>query len=207
VLDRGTLDVRVLAPEDLDFGYRTSRLRRQPDDVIVLSVVFRLRARGIPTLVYPELARALRSDASLEDVRATVLRLRRAKSMVIDPTDPNRRSAGSFFTNPIVPDVIAEAAVERAIALGVAVRAEDVPRWPATPGTTKLAAGWLIERAGIGKGLRRRGVGVSTAHALALVHHGGGTTQELDDLADEIRGAVLERFGVRHEREPIRLGP
>jgi UDP-N-acetylmuramate dehydrogenase len=67
---------------------------------------------------------------------------------------------------------------------------------------TKLAAGWLIEKAGIEKGLRRGPVGVSTKHALALVHHGGGTTRELLALADEIQRRVQERFGVTLEREP-----
>ena len=77
-----------------------------------------------------------------------------------------------------------------------------MPRWPAGDGRVKLSAGWLIERAGIAKGLRRGAVGVSSAHALALVHHGGGTTAALLALAREIRDAVRARFGVTLVPEP-----
>ena len=65
-----------------------------------------------------------------------------------------------------------------------------MPRWPAAGGAVKLSAGWLIERAGIRKGHRRGAVGVSSAHALALVHHGGGSTAALLELAQEVGDAV-----------------
>jgi UDP-N-acetylmuramate dehydrogenase len=121
--------------------------------------------------------------------------------MVIAPDDPNRRSAGSFFTNPIVDATTAAAVAPRA---GVAEA--DVPRWPADGGRVKLSAGWLIERAGVSKGWRRGAIGVSSAHALALVHHGGGTTAELVRLAVEIRDRVRDRFGVTLVPEPTFLG-
>jgi UDP-N-acetylmuramate dehydrogenase len=101
---------------------------------------------------------------------------------------------GSFFTNPIVDD----AALARLPA--------DAPRWPAGPGRVKLSAGWLIERAGITKGLRRGPVGVSSAHALALVHHGGGTTAALVALARDVRDAVAARFDITLAPEPIFVG-
>jgi len=81
-----------------------------------------------------------------------------------------------------------------------------MPRWPAPGGRVKLSAGWLIERAGISRGLRRGAVGVSSAHALALVHHGGGTTAALLDLAREVGAAVHGRFGVTLSPEPTFLG-
>ena len=80
--------------------------------------------------------------------------------------------------------------------------AEEVPRYPAEDARVKLAAGWLIEKAGIAKGTRRGAIGVSSKHALCLVHHGGGTTAELLAFAEEIRARVFDRFGVRLEREP-----
>jgi len=79
---------------------------------------------------------------------------------------------------------------------------EEVPRYPTEGAQVKLAAGWLIEKAGVAKGTRRGAIGVSSNHALALVHHGGGTTAELLAFADEIRARVLDRFGVTLEREP-----
>jgi UDP-N-acetylmuramate dehydrogenase len=126
--------------------------------------------------------------------------------MVIDAADPNRRSVGSFFTNPIVAADVAEQVAARAAADGVVAAAPDVPRWPAGPGLVKLSAGWLIEHAGISKGLRSGAVGVSTAHALALVHHGGGTTDSLLALARRVRDAVSARFGVTLVPEPIFVG-
>ncbi len=192
VLDRASLEERTLAPAECAFGYRDSAFKRAPERAVVLEVVFALRPGGAPALRYAELARSFEGapSPSVAEVRERVIALRRAKSMVIDPADPNRRSAGSFFTNPIV-----EARVADAIA--------GVPRWPTEDGRHKLAAGWLIEQAGMQRGLRRGAVGISTAHALALVHHGGGTTAALLALADEVSDAVRARFGVKLEREPV----
>ena len=127
--------------------------------------------------------------------------------MVLDAGDVNRRSAGSFFTNPVVDAERRRfASRERAVADGVVAAAADVPRWPAGPGRVKLSAGWLIEHAGVAKGIRRGAVGVSTRHALALVHHGGGTTAELVALARDVRDAVAARFGVTLAPEPVFVG-
>ena len=122
--------------------------------------------------------------------------------MVIDPKDPNRRSAGSFFLNPTVEPFEAERIVEHALREGLVRRSDEVPCYPVGESRTKLSAGWLIEKAGFPRGTRRGAVGTSTQHALALVHHGGGTTAELLAFADEIRGQVRDRFGVQLEREP-----
>jgi UDP-N-acetylmuramate dehydrogenase len=194
-VERATGEIVELSPADCAFAYRDSAFRRAPERYVVLGVTFALRAGGAPTLRYRELADALAgSTPTLADARAAVLALRARKSMVIDPADPNRRSAGSFFTNPIVDAAVAGA-------LG-----PQAPRWPAGPGRVKLSAGWLIEHAGIAKGTRRGAVGVSSRHALALVHHGGGTTAALIALAREVRAAVLARFGVTLSPEPIFVG-
>jgi UDP-N-acetylmuramate dehydrogenase len=194
-VERATGALVDLSPADCAFAYRDSAFRRAPGRWLVLGVTFALRAGGAPTLRYRELAEAMAgASPTLSGTRATVLALRARKSMVIDPADPNRRSAGSFFTNPIVDAAVADA-------LG-----PDAPRWPAGPGRVKLSAGWLIEHAAIAKGTRRGAVGVSTRHALALVHHGGGTTNELVALAREVRAAVAARFGVTLAPEPIFVG-
>jgi UDP-N-acetylmuramate dehydrogenase len=108
--------------------------------------------------------------------------------MVLDAGDPESRSAGSFFTNPIIDAACAPA---------------DCPRWPQPDGRVKLAAAWLIERAGFGKGLARGRVGISTKHALALVARPGATAAELLALADEIRAGVRATFGVDLAMEPV----
>jgi UDP-N-acetylmuramate dehydrogenase len=206
-LDRRTGAVVDLAPADCAFAYRDSAFKHDPGSHVVLRVAFGLRPGGPPTVRYAELTRALAgATADLAAVRAMVLALRRRKSMVIDPADPNRRSVGSFFTNPIVPVATADELARRAAAEGLAPTPEAVPRFPAGPGRAKLAAAWLIERAGFDKGLSRGAVGLSTAHALALVHHGGGCTAELLALAREIRAGVQARFGLWLVPEPIVLG-
>lgn len=198
VLDRATLEVATLAPEECAFAYRDSFFRRNPERYVVLAVTFELSPGGAATIRHAELARSLGEAPTLERVRDAVVALRRQKSMVIDPSDENRRSAGSFFTNPIV---------DRAVAERIAIASPvPVPRWPAGDGRVKLAAGWLVEQAGMGKGTRRGAVGISSAHALALVHHGGGTTRELLALAAEVQRAVEERFGVELRREPVLWG-
>jgi UDP-N-acetylmuramate dehydrogenase len=202
VLDRHTLSFESLAPADCAFAYRSSLFKRSPERFIVCAVRFRLRPHGVGTIRYAELERALPAKASLSEIRSTVLALRRRKSMVLDPEDPNRRSAGSFFLNPVVSVAEADRIAEQAARDGLVAAPSEVPRFTAGPERVKLAAGWLVEKAGIAKGSRRGAIGVSSKHALCLVHHGGGTTTELLAFANEIRARVEDRFGVVLEREP-----
>lgn len=198
-LDRTTGALVEIAGGDCAFGYRTSRFRGSDRHVIV-EVGFALTKdpRSAP-IQYAELAKALgvaegaRAPASL--VRDTVIRLRRGKGMVVDPLDPDSRSAGSFFTNPIV-----DAQTLRQFEARIA---GPYPSWPADDGLTKLAAGWLIERAGFTKGYSRGNVGISHKHALALVNRGGGTATELLALAQEIQDGVRDRLGIELHPEPI----
>jgi UDP-N-acetylmuramate dehydrogenase len=194
-LDRERGELVTMAPSECAFGYRSSVFRGSARWVIV-DVTFRLpRAELSAPIAYAELARALGiaagERAPLAAVRDTVIALRRGKGMVVDPADPESRSAGSFFTNPLV---------DPATAAGLG---PEAPRWPQPDGRVKLSAGWLIERAGFAKGYRRGAVGISNKHALALVHRGGGTTAELLALAREIQDRVRERLGVELTPEPV----
>lgn len=209
VLERATRAIVTLSAADCAFGYRDSVFRRTPEAYVVLGVTFALRPGGAPSVRYRELAEALAADhrPSLATVSATVRALRRKKSMVIDPADPNRRSVGSFFTNPVLDSAAFAALGERAVAAGVVADVAEIPRFATPDAKVKVPAAWLIERAGFTKGLRRGAVGISSAHALALVHHGGGTTAALRALADEICAGVQARFGVTLSAEPISLGP
>jgi UDP-N-acetylmuramate dehydrogenase len=215
VLDLRDGSTATLSHADCAFAYRDSRLKRERGRWTVLAVTFSLEPGGAPTVAYRELEQALAvgpatgataRPRTLAEVRETVLSLRRRKSMVLDPSDENRRSAGSFFTNPILPAAAAESVIALAVAQGMVARAEEVPRYPAGSGKTKLAAGWLIERAGVTKGLRSGAFGVSSKHALALVHHGGGRAEDLRAFAESIRGRVHEVFGVRLDFEPEFIG-
>lgn len=209
VLDLADGSTRQLSPEECGFSYRSSAFRRSAGRRVVLDVTFALRPGGAPALGYAELdsALALRGAApSLADVREAVLELRRGKSMVVSPDDPASRSAGSFFVNPVVGPDEAERLVAAAVAAGLAATPGEVPAHPAPGGRVKLSAAWLIEKAGFPRGTRRGAVGVSSRHALALVHHGGGTAAELVALARDIRTAVRARFGVDLRPEPVFWG-
>ncbi len=192
-----------------DFRYRESRLKDEPGRWLVLGVTFAL-AKNVQSapISYAELARALGvaegARAPLARVRETVIELRRGKGMVLDPSDADSTSAGSFFMNPIVADADLPAIEARIRAkLGDGPK---VPRFPATPGRTKLPAAWLIERAGFAKGFGEGAVGISRKHTLALVHRGGGTTRELLALARTVRDGVAEAFGVSLQPEPVMVG-
>jgi len=167
-----------------------------------------LTPHGKPLVRYAELARALAargaSTPSLREVALAVRGLRASKSMLLDPSDENSQSAGSFFMNPVLPRERAQAVKARALAAGLVARIEDVPAYDAGPECEKLAAAWLIEKAGVQKGLRRGPVGISSKHTLALVHHGGGSTAQLLALADEVRAQVARVFDVELKLEPVR---
>jgi UDP-N-acetylmuramate dehydrogenase len=196
---RHTGEVVAFKPAQCHFAYRASVFKGTSRWVIT-SVAFRLpeHADSAP-IRYPELARALGiaegGTAPLARVRETVIALRRGKGMVVDAGDPESRSAGSFFTNPIV-DAVALAALDARF--GAAM-----PRWPQRDGMTKLSAAWLIEKAGFTKGYTVGRAGISTKHALALVNRGGATAQELLALAHEIQRGVRDALGVQLEPEPV----
>ncbi|MBN1094096.1 UDP-N-acetylmuramate dehydrogenase [Blastococcus sp. TML/M2B] len=197
VYDRAEKSERSLTPAECGFAYRDSRLKREPGRFVVLEVAFDLHPGPLSRPVgYAELARTLGVEvgepAPLADVREAVLRLRRGKGMVWDPADPDSRSAGSFFTNPIVP---AQQAVE------------GCPSWPARGDAVKLSAAWLVQHAGFGRGTREGHVGTSSKHSLALTTEDGATAAELLAFADRIIATVQERFGVTLEREPTAVRP
>ena len=208
-LDLQTMRRVELSHGDCEFGYRSSRLRKTPGRLMVLEVTYRLEIDGTPTLRYPELRQMVEprsGSASLEEVRDAVLEVRRSKSMNLDPADPNRRSVGSFFVNPVLDSTGLDEMCASARSAGVLGPADDPPTHPVPGGGFKLSAAWLIEHAGFSKGLRRGAVGISSRHALALVHHGGGTAGELVALAREIRDGVRETFGITLQPEPVFLG-
>ncbi len=225
--DRAERRVRTLALTDLEFGYRTSLLKRsmRADDgagftptprYVVLDVGFQLRIGRLSAPVeYPELARLLDiplgSAAPLADVRSAVLALRARKGMVVDAADPDTWSAGSFFTNPVLPAALADGLPE-----GAPRYAVRSARPSFTAGASlgaidetlvKTSAAWLIEHAGFGRGFGLPGpVGLSTKHALALTNRGDGTTAQLLTLARTVRDGVREAFGITLEPEPVLVG-
>lgn len=200
VLDRDECVVRDLTPADCAFGYRTSVFKHEPDRWVVLAVSFVLAPDPWSVVRYAQLAEALGvavGDAvTAEAVRASVGHLRRAKGMVLDSADPDTRSAGSFFTNPIVSEAVAE------------TLPDDCPRFPAHDGV-KLSAAWLIEHAGVHRSWQVRPMAkarVSTKHTLALTALPGATTDDVLELARAVQARVRDAFAITLQPEPVLVG-
>jgi UDP-N-acetylmuramate dehydrogenase len=214
------LDAQVrLSAADCEFGYRTSVFKRQiggrgaelnpaaaTGRHVVLGVTFRLAADPLSAPVrYGELARLLGvgegGRVPLAAAREAVLELRRGKGMVLDPADPDTRSAGSFFTNPVI-------SADQFAKLSACQAPAQIPHWDAGEGQVKVSAAWLIEHAGFGKGFPGADADarLSTKHALALTAQPGASTADLMGLARRVRDGVLDAFGVRLENEPVLVG-
>jgi len=202
VYDRRARAFAVMDAKDCGFGYRASVFKRR-DRWIVTGVRFAFDVgEDSAPIRYAELSKALGvregERAPMRQVRETVIRLRRGKGMVLDPGDPDSVSAGSFFVNPVVDERAAAEVETRA--------GTRPPRFEAGEGKWKLAAAWLVERAGFVKGWGEGRVGVSSKHALALINRGGATAAELIAAAHTIRDGVKARFGVELEPEPVFVG-
>lgn len=215
VWDRAEGRIRTLFAIECGFGYRDSLLKRSLSGeagdgatwapsprFVVLDVTFQMRfGTRSGALRFGQLTSVLGIEdggtASTAAVRDAVLELRRAKGMVLDPSDHDTWSAGSFFTNPIVPAAVADALPAAA------------PRYPAASGTVKLSAAWLIENAGCGKGFSVAAgapASLSTKHTLALTNRGGASAADVVVLAREVRARVQGAFGVELEPEPVLVG-
>ena len=187
--------------EECRFGYRTSRFKSDwRGRFAITRIELLLEKDGQPCLKYHQLADALDTHQrpSLSVVAETVTAIRRQKSMVYDPTDPNHRSAGSFFTNPIVQNELL-ADIQRRVR-------SKVPHWPVESNRVKLSAAWLIDNAGMKRGYGAGPVGLSTNHTLALVNRGHATTTDLITFAAHVRARVFDHWGVTLHPEPMPIG-
>ena len=198
--DRSTSSLVTLSGAQCEFGYRSSRFKREPNQFVVLEVVLELSSGDRGSVEYVQLARELEvsvgDELPLSRIREAVLALRREKGMVLDDTDTDTWSAGSFFTNPIIDAVTATTVPG------------ECPRYPSEAGV-KLSAAWLIENAGIERGFRVNAdsrARVSTKHTLALSNAGGASAADIRELADVIRRRVLEVFGIELVPEPQLAG-
>jgi UDP-N-acetylmuramate dehydrogenase len=188
------------------FVYRCSRFNTvDRGRYVVTRVDYRLIPGGAPTLSYAELQRAFtgRPKPTLTEVADVVRDIRSSKGMLLQEGDPDCRSAGSFFKNPVASNEqmnrIASVAGQLPPTFPIAQPGEAADR-------VKVPAAWLIEQSGFAKGFSYGAAGISSRHTLALTNRGGARASEILALADEIASAVFVRFGVRLEREPVLLG-
>lgn len=197
---------RQFSKSECGFEYRQSRFKAD-DGYLITKVIFNLYRTNNGTVRYDEIARALNEQnidkPTLGDVRRAVLNIRRRKSMVIDPVDPNSRSVGSFFINPIVAGDIAIEVEQASSGLSLP---RAMPRWTMAGGLVKLSAAWLIESSRFQRGYVLGRAGISANHILAIVNRGGATADEVLALAGQIRRRVRDIFGITLEPEPIFVG-
>jgi UDP-N-acetylmuramate dehydrogenase len=195
-IDRVSGDSVVIPGAACGFSYRQSRFKEADRGrFLVCRVAFRVRL-GAPTVTYPDVVawteRERIRQPGVEDVRRAVLEIRRRKGMVLDAADPDTRSVGSFFMNPLVPAATQEK-------LGA-------PGFPMRDGRVKIPAAWLIERSGFTKGFAAGAAGLSSKHPLAIVNRGGASASDVVALAFQIKRAVLDRHGIALRPEPVFVG-
>jgi len=203
LVNRRTLQPTTLTNQQCHFRYRSSRFKSDDNEkYIITAVAFKL-SNTSPHITYPPLVAALggsdkvsqltASQHDLELIRQTVINLRQQKSMIVNKADPNTRSCGSFFANPII---------SRSRLNNIQSQyQEEVPHYDVSQDSYKIPAAWLIAQAGFSKGYRHKGVGISANHNLALVNH-NGTTAELLELAGHIQNKVKNQFNITLSREP-----
>ncbi|RMB58461.1 UDP-N-acetylmuramate dehydrogenase [Tessaracoccus antarcticus] len=196
--DRELGQVKTHPAVDCGFGYRTSLFKRTPGRHLVLDVSFQFPLGTLSApIAYPELAHALGVDVGERSpttrVRDAVLAIRRSKGMVLDESDHDTWSGGSFFTNPLLTT---EAA---------ALLPPGAPRFPAGD-RVKTSAAWLIQHAGFVKGHGTTRAALSGKHVLALTNRGDASAEDLLALAREVRDGVRATFGITLEAEVNILG-
>ncbi|HTC79398.1 MAG TPA: UDP-N-acetylmuramate dehydrogenase [Terriglobales bacterium] len=205
VLDLQQGQIREIENRDSGFAYRSSVFNTSARGrYIVLQVTFRLTPGASPRIEYGDLKKFFAGGAApptLAETRAAVRSIRRSKAMLIEEGDPDCRSAGSFFKNPMVTPEECQR-----INLSNAAHGERVPQFTGAEGRLKISAAWLVEHAGFHRGYSRGAVGISSKHALAIINRGGATAAEIIALKNDIQSSVQDRFGIALQPEPVFVG-
>lgn len=191
-LDRKTGQTCEFTLEECCFGYRESRFKQEPGRWVILRVRFNLNRHGTLRLDYGPIRQRLVEqgvdEPSPQAVSKAIISIRREKL----PDPAMLGNAGSFFKNPVVSNQLATRLKERY---------SDLVVYPVTDDQVKLAAGWLIDKAGW-KGFREGDAGVHAQQALVLVNYGTASGKDVLDLAQQIRTDIESRFSVLLEMEP-----
>jgi UDP-N-acetylmuramate dehydrogenase len=202
VFDLTHNEVRELCNEACGFSYRSSIFNTtERGRFIILGVSYALTPGGAPYLEYNDVKRHFEgreSAPNLAETREAVRHIRARKGMLIVEGDPDCRSAGSFFKNPVLTEAQHQDLQRQAEAKKLAI-----PSYPALEKNHKVSAAWLVEHSGFTRGYTLGCVAISSKHALAIVNRGGATATEVIALKDQIQQRVEEIWGVRLEPEPV----
>jgi UDP-N-acetylmuramate dehydrogenase len=205
VLDIASLRFEEFSPQECGFAYRQSVFNTSARGrYIVTRVDYQLVPNGSPRIAYADLKKHFGGAAppTLPEVSAAVRDIRRSKGMLIVADDPDSRSAGSFFKNPVI-------SAEHYVSIAARYTTE-VPHYPAPNGEVKLPAAWLLDQAGFHKGYaieENAHAGISSRHTLALINRGQACAADVIALRDRIIATVDAKFGIRLEQEPVFVGP
>ncbi|MBX7246757.1 MAG: UDP-N-acetylmuramate dehydrogenase [Candidatus Sumerlaeaceae bacterium] len=208
-LDTQSLERVTFSAAECGFGYRASRFKAADRGrFVVTGVTFRLVPGGAPELKYADLQKHFvnlpdGTTPTLAEVREAVIAIRKRKAMVLDPAEPNSRSCGSFFMNPVVSRKEFEIIETSARATGLLGPDEKFPHYEAGEGMVKLSAAWLMEHSGLQRGATHGGVGLSEKHILAIINRDHGTAAEVRELMNLVQSRVSKTFGVHLEPEPV----
>lgn len=182
----------TLQNKEINFGYRNSIYKQKlKDEFFISKVRLKLNKKSEVNIKYKALIEELESrsisNPSPKDISDAVIAVRQSKL----PNPDEIGNSGSFFKNPVV---------EKSVLEKIQENYEDVPNYPAEEGKVKLAAGWLIEKAGW-KGFREGDIGVHQKQALVLVNYGKGTGKDIEILSRQIIEDIESKFGLTLERE------
>jgi UDP-N-acetylmuramate dehydrogenase len=195
----------TLSSAQCGFSYRTSIFNTDARGrYIILQVTYDLIPNAPPKLAYADLQRHFAGSGTqptLKQVREAVRSIRSSKGMVISPGDPDSRSAGSFFKNPVLTAAQFREVVNRAAKHNL-----EVPNYPGLSEQHKISAAWLVENSGFFKGYVQGRAGISSKHALAIVNRGGASASDIIGLAEEIRARVESTWGILLQVEPVFVG-
>jgi UDP-N-acetylmuramate dehydrogenase len=228
LIDEGSSEIETVPAAELGLGPRTSDLKRHYGEepirnAVIAGITLDLRVVGTdPAPVADERIRSALSlseaDAlSLAEIRERVLAIRASKGMVLDPSDADTRSAGSFFNNPIIAEADArrlpaecprwpvEEVAEAVQVFDLATWDGQVPRVQAPASRVKVSAAWLIENSGLPKGFALPGsrASLSTKHTLAITNRGDASSEEVAALARYVRTRVASEYGITLNPEPV----
>ncbi|WP_158750045.1 UDP-N-acetylmuramate dehydrogenase [Acidobacterium sp. S8] len=200
VLDLQTMRFLELSAAECGFAYRRSIFNNsQRGRYIVTRVTYEFKKDAVAVVSYADLKRYFQDKSAvptLSEVSSAVRQIRQQKGMYIVPGDPDCRSAGSFFKNPVI---------SRTHFAQIAANFDgfQVPNYPAENDQVKLPAAWLLDQAGFHKGFALGRAGISSKHTLALINRGGACAADIAALRDAIVAKVVEKFAIQLEPEPV----
>ena len=190
-LEIATQEIKTFSNEDCNFEYRNSIFKEElKNKFIITKVEFELSKTALNKTNYGAIEEELKNlnlEASVKNIAEAVINIRSRKL----PNPAELGNSGSFFKNPIIETSQFEQLKKEF---------PEMVGYKITESTTKIAAGWLIDNAGL-KGYRKADAGVHKNQALVLVNYGNASGKDIINLAKEVQQKIKDKYGIRIEAE------